>query len=130
MTISIGMILVFASLIGSFLAMSAIALCRGKPFSWIAGILGLSVGWLLFAIASATSRSRGADRQWHVNYEKLASNEFTFYALICAAIGLVFLLTAVFQKPPNEEEAEITFSYHDSSFPCGALPRYDDCRED
>src|SRR5262249_5174702 len=103
MTISIGMILVFASLIGAFLAVTGIALCRGKPFSWIAGFLGLGVGWLLFAIASATSRSRGRDRQWHVNYERLARNEFTFFALICAAIGLAFLLTAVFRKQSKDD---------------------------
>src|SRR6516225_1573585 len=101
MTISIGMILLLASLIGAFLAVTGMALCRGKAFSWIAGFLGLGVGWLLFAIASATSRSRGRDRQWHVDYERLARNELSFFALICSLIGFIFILKAVFRKPPK-----------------------------
>jgi hypothetical protein len=126
MTISIGMILLLASLIGAFLAVTGMALCRGKAFSWIAGFLGLGVGWMLFAIASATSRSRGRDRQWHVDYERLARNEFTFFALLCTVIGIVFILKAVFQKQPKAEEQDINLSSSVSSDRCCALPKYGD----
>ena len=121
MTISIGM-LALASLIGAFVEATGIGLRRGRPYSWVAGILGLGVGWLLYGIATASSHRKETDKQWHLDYDKLARSDWTFFALICTAIGLALLLTSILRKPPKDEATQISVMSPDSN--CCALPKY------
>jgi hypothetical protein len=79
MTISIGMILVLASLIGALAAATGIGLRRGRPYSWVAGILGLGVGWLLYGIATASSHRKEADKQMASRLHQIGKKRMDFF---------------------------------------------------